>query len=300
MAKPVGSGFIVGRFQVYELNKVHEQLFAHVWAKHVNLYAIICSNPAPSSRNPLDWELRRALFAEKYGDKITVLEMPDLHDDRIWSQELDRRILALHPKKPIVLYGSADRFVAHYCGQFPCEPLEAAREGIEQLPTLTPPVSLRDFCAGAIYGAMRRYPTVYPTVDVALFTSDYRCVLLARKPNETRMRFPGGFVDPEDDSFEEAALRELEEECGPVEVGGLTYLGSCRIDDWRYRDSPDAVMSHLYACAMVSGKVSAGDDVFEVRWCDMRTLTPDQLVPEHRPLFALLRPYWEEQIEALL
>ncbi len=299
MAIPSGSGIIVGRFQVHELNAAHEQLVQSVQALHQRVCVVICSNPAPSLRNPLDWELRRALFMEKYGDSIMTVEMPDLPDDRIWSQELDRRIMQLRLPRPIVLYGCAERFVALYSGRFPARPLNARVEDVLDAPTSDTPISLRDFCAGAIYGAARRYPTVYPTVDIALFTPDYRYVLLARKPNETKLRFPGGFVDPEDSSFEDAALRELEEECGDLEVDELTYLGSCRIDDWRYRDTPDTVMSHLYACTWVSGEVVAGDDILEARWCEMETLDADDLVQEHHPLFRLLRPYWEEQIKAI-
>ncbi len=298
MATPSGSGFLIGRFQVYELNAVHEQLIEQLWNKHERVYVVICSNPAPSINNPLDWELRKALFAERYGDAIETFEMPDLPDDRIWSQEIDRRILEMRPPRPIKLYGSEDRFVSRYSGQFPAEPLEAVLEDVLAALTPTGLNSLRDFCAGAIYGAMRRYPTVYPTVDIALFSPDYRRVLLARKANETGWRFPGGFVDPEDESYEDAALRELEEECGEIEVDNFTYLGSCRIDDWRYRHTPDAVMSHLYACTLISGEVAPNDDISEVQWYEMRRLDLAQLVAEHRPLFELLLPYWEEQVEA--
>lgn len=37
-------------------------------------------------------------------------------------------------------------------------------------------------------------------------------LLLARKPNETKLRFIGGFVDPSDISYEKAAVREFMEE----------------------------------------------------------------------------------------
>ncbi len=300
MAKSSGSGVIVGRFQVPVINRAHERLIRKVQQKHEKIYLVLCSNPAPSLSNPLDWEIRKALFEEKYGDSIPIIEMPDLPDDRIWSQELDRRIIALRPPRPVVLYGTRERFVSLYSGQFPAEPLEAPPIEIMQNTKLPRFTSLEDFCTGIFYATLRRYPTVYPTVDIALFSPDYRRVLLARKPNETGLRFPGGFADPEEDaSFEDAAVRELEEECGPIEIEELTYLGSCVIDDWRYRYAPDAVISHLYACVMQGGEIEPGDDIVDASWYDMSQIQEEDIIPAHQPLFEMVVSYWEERMEAL-
>ncbi|MBK8968333.1 MAG: NUDIX domain-containing protein [Lewinellaceae bacterium] len=294
MATPSGTGIFIGRFQVFELNQVHEQLIGTIQKKHRQVLIFLGSNPAPSDRNPLDWQFRVQLFYEKYGEKIAVYEMPDLPDDRIWSQELDRRIMELRPEMPVTLYGSQEEFVDCYSGRFTAEALDADIDDFpeEEFPEET--ISPRDFRAGVLYASFNRYPTVYPTVDIAVFRSDYQELLLARKENETKLRLPGGFTDPSDESYEMAALRELFEECGEIEVDQLSYLGSCRIDDWRYRGSLDSIITHLYACRLVDGEPNPNDDIAELRWMDVSKLRSHHFVPEHQPLFELLEHFWQE------
>lgn len=294
MAIPSGTGIIIGRFQVFELNAVHEKLIESVQQKHAKALIFLCTNPAPSDRNPLEWEFRGQMFHEKYGESISIHEMPDLPDDRIWSQELDRRIMALRPDNPVVLYGSQDDFVERYSGRFETSALDAPEEFPEDI-VVDEATSPRDFRAGVLYSTLRRYPTVYPTVDIAVFRPGYRDILLARKENETKFRLPGGFADPSDDSYEMAALRELGEECGDIEVAELTYLGSCRIDDWRYRDSMDTVITHLYACVLTDGDPEPNDDIAELRWFEVDKLRAGHFVPEHQPLFEMLEEFWQEE-----
>lgn len=295
MAAASGTGIIIGRFQVFELNVVHENLIASVREKHERLIIFLGSNPAPSDRNALDWEFRGQMFYEKYDEEVPIFEMPDLPDDRIWSQELDRRIMALRPEGQVTLYGSQSDFVARYSGRFPTEALDASENDFPEGMLPEEPSSPRDFRAGILYATFNRFPTVYPTVDIAVFRSNYQEILLARKENETKFRLPGGFADPTDDSFEMAALRELYEECGEIEVDELTYLGSCRINDWRYRDSLDGIITHLYACILVDGQAVANDDIAELRWMEMGKLRSSSFVSEHQPLFEMLEEFWQEE-----
>lgn len=295
MTTPTGTGIIIGRFQVFELNAVHEQLIESVRQKHNHTLIFLSTNPAPSDRNPLEWAFRGQMFYEKYGETIPVYEMPDLPDDRIWSQELDRRIMALRPEGEVVLYGTQEDFVDRYSGRFQTAALDAPEGDLPEDIVVEGAASPRDFRAGVLYSTLRRYPTVYPTVDIAVFRPGYRDILLARKENETKFRLPGGFTDPTDDSYEMAALRELGEECGDIEVAELTYLGSSRIDDWRYRDSMDTVITHLYACILTDGEPEPNDDIAELRWFEVDKLRASHFVAEHQPLFELLQGFWQEE-----
>ncbi len=288
------TGIILGRFQVLELNDVHLKLIAEVQEKHKKVMVFLASNPAPSDRHPLEWVLRAEMFEAEFGDTLTVLEMPDLPDDRIWSQELDRRILEQRPEGPVTIYGSEENFVERYSGNYETSVWEALEDDFPEEMPMAEVERMRDFRAGILYATIRRYPTVYPTVDIAVFRNDMKEVLLARKENETKQRFPGGFADPSDESYEMSAIRELLEECGDLEVVELIYIGSCRIDDWRYRDSMDGIMTHLYACTLESGEPVANDDIAELRWMEVQKLTEDHFVQEHKPLFHILEDYLNE------
>lgn len=295
MGSKSGTGVIVGRFQVVELNALHKKMIGKVLRRHKKVAVFLGSNPAPSNLNPIDLMFRVDLFESHYKDKLEVFEMPDLPDDRIWSQELDRRILEMRPEGNVVLYGTMEGFLERYSGRYSAELLEASPDELPELIGMDDEWDIRSFRAGMLYAAMRRFPTVYPTVDVAVFRNEMSQVLLARKEHETRYRFPGGFSDPEDDSFEMAAMRELVEECGDIVVDNLMYLGSLKVDDWRYRETADGIITHLYACSFVSGNPSPNDDIAEIKWFDVEKIKEELFVPEHKDLWNLLNDFLQEQ-----
>jgi bifunctional NMN adenylyltransferase/nudix hydrolase len=291
MAQPSGTAVVVGRYQVASLNEIHQTMLNDLLARHKRVIVFLGSSVAVSDANPIDVPFRFSLFEDLYDDRIQVEEMPDLSDDRIWSQELDRRILELRPEGKVCIFGTREGVVERYSGSHVTEVFEADEE---QLPPLLDPDQgwdLDSFRAGILYAHLRRFPTVYATVDVAVLTHDHARVLLARKENETRFRFPGGFTDPSDESFELAALRELYEECGEIIVDDMAYLGSTVIDDWRYRGSSDSVITHLYVCYFIEGKPTASDDIAELRWHDISKVKADTFVPEHRDLWEILSEF---------
>lgn len=294
-AQTKGTGILVARFQTFELLPAHRQLVESVLEKHDRVIVFLGSNPAPSNYNPLDWVFRWKMLQDAFGNAIQIEDMPDLSDDRVWSQELDRRIMELRPAPEVILYGSQDNFVDRYSGRFNTVSLAGDEAETEEILPLEAVTNHRDFRLGVLYGALRRYPTVYPTVDIAVFNETWDEVLLARKANELKYRFPGGFTDPSDFNYEDAAMRELTEECGPIIVDDLTYLGSARIDDWRYRESADSIITHLYACRLEEGEPVASDDIVELRWFPVAKLNAELFVPEHRMLLEILLEFIEEE-----
>lgn len=132
---------------------------------------------------------------------------------------------------------------------------------------------------------MNRYPTVFATVDVVIRKGEN--LLLGRKAHQSKFRFVGGFTDPAlDNSYEDAAKREAKEETG-IEVKTVKYLGSTRIDDPRYRNTPDCIITHLFEATEWSGEPVASDDIAELQWFDSKQLTASDFVDEHHVLWDL-------------
>ena len=132
-----------------------------------------------------------------------------------------------------------------------------------------------------------RYPTVFATVDV-VFLRDGK-ILLGRKPHHERFRFIGGFSDPAlDNSYEDAAIREAKEET-QLEVKSVRYLGSARIDDPRYRGTPDCIITHLFLAEDWSGNEKASDDIAELKWFALEDVNETFFVDEHHVLWKMLR-----------
>lgn len=316
-------GVIVARFQVAELHEAHRELIDTVLAQHPKVLIYLgLSQVRGSINDPLDFQPRKQMILEAYPhDKypnLTIGYIKDNRSDEEWSKILDGQIKdTLSPSDTVVLYGSRDSFLTRYHGRFDTRELQATRiisgrelrDKISQAPQSNP-----QFRAGAIWASYQRHPLVYSTVDIAVFDPENRRILLARKPHEELYRFAGGFADPvKDDSFEDAALRELDEEMGvTVGIDGLRYVGSKKVNDWRYANNPvEKIMTHVYLGVYGQGVPRADDDVAEVRWFNYDELVskvildkPETeagteevtegdvtIVEEHRPLWSMVRTY---------
>lgn len=131
----------------------------------------------------------------------------------------------------------------------------------------------------------QRFPTVFATVDIVIRKN--KQLLLGRKAHQGKFRFVGGFSDPAfDNSYEDAAIREAKEET-TLNLHEVVYLGSTRIDDPRYRGTPDCIITHLFLAEKWEGEPLASDDIAELKWFDESSLTKNDFVDEHHVLWDL-------------
>lgn len=296
-------GVIVGRFQAPELHPGHCDLIDTVSERHRKVLILVGSTPdvACTRRNSLDYYTRMVMIRERY-PLVAISPLYDMPSDDAWSRSVDSKIVENFGSASAVLYGSRDAFIPHYNGRFPTVELEASKNlsGSAIRKVVSDEVrASADFRRGVIYAAYNRHPTAYPTVDIAVIDRKNEMVLLGRKAVEEsdKWRFPGGFVDPvKDASKEDTVRRECAEEVGQIGVDpdSVRYVGSTRVDDWRYRREVDKIMTSLYTIDYTFGSPTAGDDLAQCRWFKFDELL--QVVCEtHRPLAAMLASHLKKE-----
>lgn len=283
-------GVMVARFQVPELHAAHKDLIETVCKAHDKVLIFLGLSEAKVTReNPLDYQARRQMIQAEFPD-VEVFYVPDRPSDNVWSEHLDQQI-AHHvtPSQSAVLYGGRDSFIEHYVGKYPVRELiqdvwmsgTEMRKAIARKSTKASP----EFRAGVVWAAYGRFPTCYPTVDVAVFNEQEDSILLGRKADETLYRLIGGFADPKSPSFEADARREVKEEAG-ISITDPVYVGSFSIDDWRYRNEVDKIKTLLFRAKLMAGRPKPDDDIAEVRWFHTVDLNPLDVVENHRRLVA--------------
>ena len=305
------TGVIVARLQVPWLTEAHKELIQTVLDKHPKVLIFLGLSPLKGTINdPFDFQPRKQMVLEEYPHtkypNLHIGYIKDMRGDEEWSKQLDSLIRdQLSPKDTVVLYGSRDSFIPHYKGGYPTIELEQTRDvsGSElRLQVAQAPQSDPKFRAGVVWATHQRFPTVYSTVDVLLFDTKERRILLGRKPAEKQYRYIGGFADPTDESFEKAAARELYEE-STLPAGTIEYVGSQRVDDWRYRNNPsEKIITHLFLGTYTFGSAKAADDIAEVRWFKYDDFNAElNLVEEHRPMWAKYKAFidakWPDRFE---
>lgn len=297
-------GVIVGRFQTPYLHAGHTALITHIMSKHQKVLIFLgCSPALGTKRDPMDFETRKSMvedFVLSTSSKCSVQVLPvyDHEDDHTWSKKLDKTIKSYGSQA--LLYGGRDSFFPHYHGVFrtklyQTKPSHAATDLRQQIAQRAPLVT-DDFRAGVIYGSQKQFPRVFMTVDIAVTKVENKDikVLLGTKPGSKKLRFPGGFVDPEDSSLVEAAARELQEEAPGIDIGGmksLCYVGSYNIEDWRYQGTDDCIMTSLFHAPYSFGPAVAGDDLETLAWYSLTDKTRKQMGTVHQGLYDNLTKY---------
>lgn len=284
-------GIIVGRFHVHELHQAHRDLIQFVVDKHDRVIIFLGLAPIRNTiANPLNFRDRKQMINEFFPN-VEVFYVDDQRSDVEWSKALDNQIRKhLTPNQTCLLYGSRDSFIRRYTGKNKTVELESKVfiSGTEiRRQVANGFVPNKDYRAGKIAATFERYPVAYQTVDIAILNREKKEILLVRKPDEKLWRFVGGFSDVNSESLEEDAKREVMEETG-VEVSSVKYIGSMKVNDWRYRGTESCIKTAFFTADYIFGRPQGADDVAEARWFSYAEVTKETIIEEHRPLLELL------------
>lgn len=290
-------GILIGRWQVHELHEAHRDLINTVRKTHDRVIIFVGLSPLKNTPiNPLDFNARRIMIQETFPD-VEVYYVSDNPSDKVWSKNLDKEIDKwLKPHQTAVIYGSRDSFIPHYSGRYPVQELEATKyiSGTEIRRRISNSFdqSSKEFRAGVISASLNRFPTCYPTVDVAIIDHSKGMILMGKKEGEEKLRFIGGFAHPDSPSYEADARREVMEETG-VEVDALHYIGSTIINDWRYKKETDKIKTIFFVGSYIFGRPEANDDIAYVEWVKLTDLLEGlvEVMPDHIPLVEMLENY---------
>jgi bifunctional NMN adenylyltransferase/nudix hydrolase len=277
---------VAGRFQVPSLHEGHRHLLDYARERNDVLVIFIRTGGSMLSKNsPLPYEVREAMVREAYPNAV-ILKLRDHPSNTVWSEILDERLAKLYPDDEVLLYGSRDSFASGYTGRYntvTVRPIDHVSSAQLREDTARGAGSGNDVRVGLCAAQFLRHDISYQTVDVGILMQD-GSILVGRKPTDPvgRYRFIGGFVDPTDQSLERACTREGLEETDTF-TANHRYLGSFRVDDWRYRNEGDKIMTSLFAADWVSGTPRAKDDIIEVRQFRPRDFLAVS-IDAHRPL----------------
>lgn len=294
----VSTGVVIGRFQVPYLHDGHIHLI-NTADEHDRLIILVGVSPAlGTARNPLDFHTRYQMLCVQYPNAL-VFPVADSASDEIWSERVDAAIdLVTPPGGHVVIYTGESGCLHQYSGRHEtvavAEDMDLVSGTDLRQEAAVSPQNDEAFRAGVIWSTHNRYPHVYPTVDVAVFNEDRSKLLLAQKTDDGgKWRFIGGFADPSSPSYEADARREVSEEAGIV-ITDPEWVGSTRVNDWRYSGTGDTIKTMLFDAKYQSGIVRAADDIVKACWHEYDDLRPEHFVESHKPLFELLKEKHEQ------
>jgi bifunctional NMN adenylyltransferase/nudix hydrolase len=278
------TGIIIARFQTPNLHKGHILLINKVLQFHKKVFIFLGVSPFVNEKNPLDFPTRVQMILNHYPN-ITVVPIRDVEDNKLWAENLDNMIRAVEPKNKVILYGGRDSFITYYkpFGKFECIDIlpeldMSATELREEV--CNEVLNSADFRAGIIYHIHNTYSKVLPTVDIITYrkNNDLIEVLLGQKHSEKdsdAWRVPGGFIEKKHNGGKGAAIAELKEETNiDIIEQDLKFIGQFNINDWRFKNSRDAIMTTLYCVNYnkIDGFLQseiAGDDLYRIKWFDI-------------------------------
>lgn len=284
-------GVIVARFQVHNLHVGHRYTVEYVLERHQEVLVILGVSYSSTDRNPLSFEMRKGMLESLYPGRLTIVpstSSPSSIETR--SQMIDVLIRKTFPNRDAVVYGARDSFIHNYSGIFPVREVPTVYSGsATQVRESVGVINSPDFRAGVVYSHVHRKVGIHSAVDVAIL-GPQGILLVGKKNEEGRLRFPGVFFNPdEDDSFEQAGIRCVQKEIPTIRFAdSLKFVASQRISDWRFKKTRESVVSLLMKTHYINGDPHPGVGVDSVEWVPLSECG-NRLIESHIPLLNLLK-----------
>lgn len=276
-------GVVIARFQAHQVTPAHEHLLKEAM-KNDRVIVLLGVHPVARKRDPLDYAERCAMVQQWFEKNRTlvvrkdsvldwfVLPMFTHPSDEMWARSVDQQIQALALGGKVTLYCGPDGAGPVYQragGRYDVEVVSSYEKHATSVRAALTPRHTEDYRVGVIVASERRFVNPFICVDAFILSQSGKHVLFAKKHGEVLWRMPGGFVDAQE-CLEAAVIREVKEETG-LRTHSPQFVGSAVIDDWRYSDGPENILS---ACFVVNDHVSsppakAADDIAEVEWFEL-------------------------------
>lgn len=294
-------GVIIGRFQTPFLHDGHRKLIRTAMENHSLIIVMIgVTQTPPNKDNPLDYPTRECMFKE-FPNVVTV-PLIDMPNHAEWVKNVDSIIDTICLGKKAVLYfgRNSAAFLYSISGKNEIKQLDfnlSVSSTLIRKNVASNRLNDEYFRKGIVYGIHNLLPRTYMTVDIAMVKPlldkkdkiERFEILMGRKKGREKLRFPGGFVDLNDSSLEEAAKRELFEETNFVAEHPLHYVGSFEIDDWRTKGQSDVrIMTAFFYTEYCFGIEKAGDDLESLAWVES-DINPNLIEPNHHSLMEALK-----------
>jgi len=283
---------IIGRFQTNKLHEGHLELFKRASEVSDRILVMIGTTSAVgTSKNPLDF-ITVASMIDGLGITPNIVGLSDCHSDSEWSELVDNTIDEhLHSyETDVIIWGGRDNSISNsYNGKYPVKIIDEV--GNFSATSIRSEIGKNvidsfDFRSGIIYASQNRYPIVYSTVDVIIKVGEK--YLVGKKG--LKYCFVGGFVDSADNTVEESAIREMKEETGITQYDSISFLGSMKIDDPRYRGTNDSIMTH---CFLVNEPKDLENEIKDREFSEFKLASIEELKEclheYHKPLLTLIK-----------